>query len=227
MEPYQIREDFIRYGIRKTIKKNHYLLDPTVDDSSLVYFLDQGIAALTHINEEGVENIYLYFCEKRLIGFVKALLHYFPYDWEKNIAPAPFWILAKTDCVYYAMHEKQFDELMNSSHGFTQGVLGAAALNYLELVDKLQCMLSSDKTTQFCQCLLDYHVKKYKNHMFSVDFSFVDAANYLGMHPVTASRIASRLRELGIIGRENGELVIKDEERLRAMAVPRPDTFHQ
>lgn len=115
---------------------------------------------------------------------------------------------------------------MNSSHGFTQGVLGATALNYLELVDKLQCMLSSDKTTQFCQCLLDYHVKKYKNHMFSVDFSFVDAANYLGMHPVTASRIASRLRELGIIGRENGELVIKDEERLRAMAVPRPDTFH-
>ena len=32
-------------------------------------------------------------------------------------------------------------------------------------------------------------------------FSFVEVANYLGMHPVTVSRIARKLRETGILAR--------------------------
>ncbi len=39
------------------------------------------------------------------------------------------------------------------------------------------------------------------------------------MHPVTVSRIARKLRETGILAREDGCLIIQDEEKLRAMTM--------
>lgn len=68
MEPYQIREDFIRYGVRKEAKKNQYLFDPSREGCDNICFLDEGIAALTRINDDGEEHIYLYFGEKRLVA---------------------------------------------------------------------------------------------------------------------------------------------------------------
>lgn len=145
MEPYQIREDFIRYGVRKEAKKNQYLFDPSREGCDNICFLDEGIAALTRINDDGEEHIYLYFGEKRLVGFANALVKHFPYDWQRYITPSPFWITAKTNCVYYSMREKQFESMMDSSPYFTQCVLGATTLNYLELVNKIQWMMDGDK----------------------------------------------------------------------------------
>ena len=219
MEPYQIREDFIRCGIRREAKKNQYLFDPSRDGCDNICFLDEGIAALTRINDDGEEHVYLYFGEKRLVGFANALVKHFPYDWQRYITPSPFWITAKTNCVYYSMREKQFESMMDSSPYFTQCVLGATTLNYLELVNKIQWMMDGDKTAQFCKWLLTYSIKKRGKSMIPKAFSFVEVANYLGMHPVTVSRIARKLRETGIIAREDGCLVIQDEEKLRAMTL--------
>ena len=190
MEPYQIREDFIRYGVRKEAKKNQYLFDPSREGCDNICFLDEGITALTRINDDGEEHIYLYFGEKRLVGFANALVKHFPYDWQRYITPSPFWITAKTNCVYYSMREKQFESMMDSSPYFTQCVLGATTLNYLELVNKIQWMMDGDKTAQFCKWLLTYCIKKQGKSMIPKAFSFVEVANYLGMHPVTVSRIA-------------------------------------
>ena len=178
MEPYRIREDFIRYGVRKEAKKNQYLFDPSREGCDNICFLDEGIAALTRINDDGEEHIYLYFGEKRLVGFANALVKHFPYDWQRYITPSPFWITAKTNCVYYSMRAKQFESMMDSSPYFTQG-----------------------------------------KSMIPKAFSFVEVANYLGMHPVTVSRIARKLRETGILAREDGCLIIQDEEKLRAMTM--------
>ena len=219
MEPYQIREDFIRCGIRREAKKNQYLFDPSREGCDNICFLDEGIAALTRINDDGEEHVYLYFGEKRLVGFANALVKHFPYDWQRYITPSPFWITAKTNCVYYSMREKQFESMMDSSPYFTQCVLGATTLNYLELVNKIQWMMDGDKTAQFCKWLLTYSIKKHGKSMIPKAFSFVEVANYLGMHPVTVSRIARKLRETGIIAREDGFLVIQEEEKLIAMTL--------
>ena len=117
------------------------------------------------------------------------------------------------------MREKQFESMMDSSPYFTQCVLGATTLNYLELVNKIQWMMDGDKTAQFCKWLLTYSIKKRGKSMIPKAFSVVEVANYLGMHPVTVSRIARKLRETGIIAREDGCLFIQDEEKLRAMTL--------
>ena len=66
---------------------------------------------------------------------------------------------------------------------------------------------------------LTYSIKKRGKSMIPKAFSFVEVANYLGMHPVTVSRIARKLRETGILARVDGCLIIQDEEKLRAMTM--------
>ena len=88
MEPYQIREDFIRCGIRREAKKNQYLFDPSREGCDNICFLDEGIAALTRINDDGEEHVYLYFGEKRLVGFANALVKHFPMT-GSAISPLP------------------------------------------------------------------------------------------------------------------------------------------
>ena len=61
--------------------------------------------------------------------------------------------------------------------------------------------MDGDKTAQFCKWLLTYCIKKQGKSMIPKAFSFVEVANYLGMHPVTVSRIARKLRETGILAR--------------------------
>ena len=75
MEPYQIREDFIRYGVRKEAKKNQYLFDPSREGCDNICFLDEGIAALTRINDDGEEHIYLYFGLAALYHSLPVLDH--------------------------------------------------------------------------------------------------------------------------------------------------------
>lgn len=220
MERYQIRDDFIRYGVRKEAKRNENLFDPALEESGSVCFLDEGIAALNRINEKGEEQIFLYFGEKRLVGFSTALVHFFPYDWQHYINPMAFWITAKSPCVYYSMREKQFHEMMNRSHLFTQGVLGAAALNYLEMINKVQRMMDGNKTAQLCQWFLTCRVRQRDRYVIPRTFSFIEVAQYLNMHPVTVSRIVKKLKQEGLLGKEDGYLVLLDEEGLRELAAP-------
>ena len=98
-------------------------------------------------------------------------MKHFPYDWQRYITPSPFWITAKTNCVYYSMRAKQFESMMDSSPYFTQCVLGATTLNYLELVNKIQWMMDGDKTAQFCKWLLTYCIKKQGKSMIPKAFS--------------------------------------------------------
>lgn len=216
MESYQIRDDFIRYGIEKKVQKGQNLFDPAKSGyEEGVCYLDHGIAALNRINREGEEQIYLYFGEKRVIGFANALVKYFPIHWDQYITPTPFWITAKTSCVYYYMREIVFDSLMEESPPFVRGILGAATLNYLEIVNKVQGIMDGDKTAQFCQWLLTCRVEHEGQTVIPKAFSFVEVAKYLGMHPVTVSRIAGRLKAQGILLRKDGYLVIKDEKKIR------------
>ena len=73
-------------------KKISICYDPTLSgaaEHSEAYFLDQGIGALTSINSEGEEKIFLYFGEKRIIGFSGILAHKYQYIHAKSLIAPP------------------------------------------------------------------------------------------------------------------------------------------
>lgn len=216
MNEYDIREDFIRYGIRREFKKNHYISDPSKDAShSYVFYLDQGIASLSRISDNGDLQVYLYFGEKRVIGFTDALIEHYPYYKNHHIANTPFWIMAKTDCVCYCMKESMFERRLKESSQFMDWMLGAAVSNYMDLLNKAQRAMDGDNMAQFCQWLLTCKVLKDDVFIIPKTFSLAEVARYLGIHPVTVSRIVKRLKEQGAIAREDGWIVLKDEGILR------------
>lgn len=217
MEECTIRDLFMKHGTPMKKQKNQFIFDPTVSrNMSEAYFLVEGVASLTALNEEGEEMVYLYFNEQRIIGFAEILARKYRYSPSASlfIPPAAFWITAKSDCVYYTMKEPVFSRLLDEDIRFASAVLEAISLNYLEIINKVQHTRNVDKETLFCEWLLSCRVKRNDLSIVPKTFTFTEVAKYLGMHPVTVSRIAGNLRNQGILSRIDGCLVITDEKRL-------------
>lgn len=220
MDEKVIRELFLAYGTRQEKKKNQFIYDPTVlKSSSEAYFLDQGVAALTSINENGEETVFLYFNEHRIIGFAEILAnkYRFPSRINQFLPISAFWLTAKTGCVYYTMKEPVFCRLLDENLIFTNAVLEATSLNYLEIINKVQHTQDVDKETLFCEWLLSCRIHRDSTALVPKVFTFTEVAKYLGMHPVTVSRIAGNLKNQGLLRRTEDGLVITDEPRLMEM----------
>lgn len=217
MDEKTIRDLFVTYGTRHEKKKHHFIYDPTVSRScSEAYYLEEGIAALTSINGNGEETVFLYFNERRIIGFSEILAHKyrFPDKMNQFLPMSAFWLMAKTGCVYYTMKEPVFSRLLDENLVFTSAVLESASLNYLEIINKVQHTQDVSKEILFCEWLLSCHIHVDSLALVPKVFTFTEVAKYLGMHPVTVSRIAARLKKQGLIRRTEDGLVITDEPRL-------------
>ena len=224
MNNYTIRDDFVRFGVRKEVKKGEFICNPLLDNvSETIYFLDTGISALTSYSESGEERIHLYYGEKRVAGFSAMLSRQFFDEWSDSqswnylVHPDTCWITAKTDCVYYKITGSHVQELLSQSPDFMRGILSSMTRNYLELIDKLQTMVDGNRTAQFCQWLLSCQVKQGTYSVIPKTFSFVEIAKFLGMHPVTVSRLFKKFRELGAIDKVDGMIVIKNEQLLASL----------
>ena len=86
--------------------------------------------------------------------------------------------------------------------------------NYLELINKFHITMDGNRTAQFCQWLLSCSIKKGDGYIAPKTFSFAEVSKYLGMHPVTVSRLAKKLKEMGAIDRKDGCIIIKDKDLL-------------
>ena len=220
METQEIRELFITYGTRREKKKNQPIYDPTLGlPKGEAYFLDQGIAALNCIGTNGEEQVYLYFGEQRMIGFSQILAQKYISNQPMNLlaAPSAFWITAKTPCVVYAMEESIFNHLLDEMPAFMNAVLGSLTINYLEVINKVQHSHDVGKDILFCEWLLNCCVCRKGLCVIHKAFTFSEIAKFLGIHPVTVSRIAKKLKNQGIIDRKDGYLVIENKEKLLEM----------
>ncbi len=220
MVEYNIETDFYNIGARKEVKRGDYICNPLMDGiTQTVCYLDQGIASLISYNDSGEERTHLYFGEKRVIGFAGALTRMFADDWKQNrwgyvMNPQMCWVVAKTDCIFYRITEQQFLRLMSESPDFCKGILNSMTRNYLELINKFQITMDGNRTAQFCQWLLSCRIKKDGCYVIPKSFTFAEVSKYLGIHPVTVSRLAKKLKELGAIDRKDGCIIIKNEDLL-------------
>lgn len=221
MESYDIRTDFLNIGTRKEVKRGEYICNPLIDGiTQTVCYLEQGVASLITYNDAGEERVHLYFNAKRVIGFAGVLVRMFADDWKKNydwgyvMAPQMCWAIAKTDCPFYHITEQQFLLLMSESPDFCKGILNSMTHNYLELINKFHITMDGNRTAQFCQWLLSCSIKKGEGYIVPKTFSFAEVSKYLGMHPVTVSRLAKKLKEMGAIDRKDSCIIIKDKDLL-------------
>lgn len=222
MEKIGLAQYFKRYGTKIQVEKETSICNPMLSDT-YIYYLVKGIASLTSLSSEGEEKDFLYFSQESLLGFAPALMrHYRKMRGEHMPAEAaeegnPFGIDTKTDCSFYRLDEKTFEHLLDEDPQFQSYVIEAVTSNYVTLVKKFYNSQEESAPRRFYKWLLNFSSAEGSSRIVPNGFTYAEVAKYLGMHPVTVYKLASRLKKEGILTKENGRIVILDEGGLRAL----------
>lgn len=212
---------FIEYGAKISVSKETSLCNPKLSDS-YIYYLTDGIASLTSLTKDGAEKDFLYFPAGHLLCFVPALMRY--YRKIRNESPADnslgltqFGIDTKTDCVFYRISQQVFETLLDTDPIFLSYVMEATTRHYATLVLKFQDAQEESIPVRLYKWLLDFSQPEGSFRAVPRGLTYADIAKYLGIHPVTVSKLASELKKKGIIRKEQGRILIIDETKLREM----------
>lgn len=178
--------------------------------ADMLFFLSDGIAALTSITKSGEEKVYLYFHAPRLIGFNR----HFNRAKERAIAEPEFFNMAKTDCTLYQISFPAFMKLLQDSPELNTLFIKTIANNCTEALSHFHFSQEESAIVRLCHLLLEVS-QPYKNKMVVPKFySYAELARYLGCHPITVSRIMPRLKEAGYIRKEAMGIVIENPDGL-------------
>lgn len=211
----KIKEYFIRYGERLEVDKESTMCSPKLTDA-YVYYLERGIAGFSSLTDDGEETVMLFFQGNRLLGFTPMLMRRFRGGGSRDAEP--FGIDTKTDCVFYRIDEKTFNRLMDDDPVFMTCVLEIVTCNYVDLVHKYHESQGNSAKKRFAKCLLDFSVESDGRRYVPKAFTYVEIAKYLGVHPVTVSKMAAELRKQGIIQKSPMGILILDGKRLESRA---------
>lgn len=216
-------ERFIEHGQKIVAGKEELIYHPeNLQQKNCAYYLETGVVALATFTKEGEEKVFLYFNSGRLIGFTQLLMEVNKREgisWNRKIGHAEIFLIAKSKCVLYQLRDRDFKQLMESDVSFNKQVLYVVTENYLELLDHFQQALEESAGTRFCRLLLECYTDRNGVKMVPKSMTFLEMSRYLGTHPVTVSRIVAALKKMGCISKENGYVVIKDEDRLMELII--------
>ena len=209
---------FLQYGHELILEKDEMIYSATdSEQNNSAYFLVSGLVGLTTFTKDGEERIYLYFNGKRLIGFAPLLMTRVSeraVGRMRKIGHAEVFLIAKTRCVLYQLREADYKRLLETDFEFNKLVLQVLTANYIDLLDHFQQAMEESAGTRFCRLLLESYIEKDGKKVLPKQLTFLEMSKYLGTHPVTVSRIVALLKKDGYIAKEQGMVVIKDEERL-------------
>lgn len=205
-----LRRAFIEYGVKISIEKGKMLRrENETQRNQYVYWLEDGICALTSMTKGGEEWTYLYFRAKRLVAFSKLIVS----RKEQPDKPA-LYLTAKTKCSVYRLTGQVFRQIFRTNPEFNALMLQTLADNYDELLIHFHRTKEETAAARLCRLLLDTSALKDKKRTLPRFFTYEELARYLGTHMVTVSRIMAELIRRGLISKSGREIVIEREDEL-------------
>ena len=210
---------FFTYGEKIVVEKSKIIYAPdNKAQTDSLYYLESGLVALMSYSRGGEERVYLYMKGPRIISFMTLLLSVTnSQEITGNVVPSHLVQMTKTHCVLHRMQGSIFRKLLDEDLKFNRLILQATAANFQEVLSHFQQALEDSASVRLCRLLLDFYVVKDGKKVLPKTMSFLEMSKYLGTHPVTVSRIVAILKKDGCIVKEQGYVVIRDEERLLQM----------
>ncbi len=205
-----LRRAFIEYGVKLSIEKGKMLRrENETQGKQYVYWLEDGICALTSMTKGGEEWTYLYFRAKRLVAFSKLIVS----RKEQPDKPA-LYLTAKTNCSVYRLTGQVFRRIFSTNPEFNALMLQTLADNYDELLIHFHRTKEETAAARLCRLLLDTSALNNNKRTLPRFFTHEELARYLGTHTVTVSRIMAELIRRGFISKSGREIVIEREDEL-------------
>lgn len=210
---------FFTYGERVVVEKNKIIYAPdNKAQTESLYYLESGLVALMSYSRGGEERVYLYMKGPRIISFMTLLLSATnSQEITGNVVPSHLVQMTKTRCILHRMQGSTFRKLLDEDLKFNRLILQATAANFQEVLSHFQQALEDSASVRLCRLLLDFYVIRDGKKVLPKTMSFLEMSKYLGTHPVTVSRIVATLKKDGCIVKEQGSVVIQDEQRLLQM----------
>ena len=218
-----IEELCIKHGKIIKLSKGSVLFDEHSKDKTLsVYYLVDGVCAVSGISATGKEQIFLYQKAGDLLGHVPHLM-------EQNVKSHPYayrkpTILTKTTCIFYEIPSKFFVEYLNQYPAISIMINQQLANNYSMTLAHLKQMQEESVVSSICRFLLQ--VADLKNGELIVPklFTYSEISKFLGSHEVTVSRVMGRLKQEKLITKISGGLLIQNAAELENL-IQNPDNF--
>lgn len=199
------------HGTQITVRKGAALTGTASKYSSdTLFFLEEGIVALSGITKNGEEIVYLYFHAPRIIGFNR----HFNNVSGRVIAAPEFSNIAKTDCRLYQIGISKFLELLQKSPDLNDYFIKTIASNCSEALSHFYFFQEESVIVRLCHLLLEISQPKNGSMVIPKFYSHAELARYLGCHIVTVSRIMPRLKADGFIRQTPDGIVIENADGL-------------
>lgn len=205
-------EELKTRGTLRQVKRQECLYSRTSQDK-YVYFLEQGICALTSTSPDGRERIYQYFLSGDFICFTPAFNRQYPDD-----IFLAFAMMAKADCILCQIPYSLFLSYVDEHPVLYRWLFEKAVTHYDNALRHSYSLQEGDNFMSLCQVLLELAARQDTHYVLQKEFSYGELANYLGIHTITVTRLMARLKDLGIIIKNGHQTVIQDVEQLKALA---------
>ncbi|WP_320007671.1 Crp/Fnr family transcriptional regulator [Maridesulfovibrio sp.] len=206
-------ESLRKIGVEVTIPKEGCF------DYANVYYLEEGVAALTHLTESGEQSSFIYFKSGMLLNFLRAVT--LKTGVASSITLRRFdnlnhTIYAKTKCKCISINGEKFLDYIEKNPELYKLLLQSLSDNLINLLSISTDIVTKPANIRVCQILLDFmtdddppQIPRY--------LTYNEIAFYLSMHVITVTKVFKALKESGIIAKKGWMTTVIDRERLRAI----------
>lgn len=191
--------------IECTYQKGAYIFRQG-EEVEFVYYLVTGTACRTSLSQEGEEIIYTYWKGHEFLGAFPLINNHI-YT-ENNI-------IAKTICQGYKIPKDIFLEFIDENPKALKQLLIRAIHEMNSIVDNGLYMRQGKMGNRVCQILLDWAEERDGVYRIDKVVSYVELSKFLGVHPVTISRIVKQLKREKVIDSTKQGVIVLDPDRLR------------
>ena len=182
-----------------------------------VYFIEEGIAALTMLTPSGDEKTYLYFKEGNLLGFIRFTLPLEVFE-RSYLSINVNSIVAKTPLHLYAINNKTFFQELENNPLLYKDLSLSLTQNLSNVLEHSFWVASEDASTRLCLMLQNFMIEEDNKCVLPKCFTYREMSNFLSIHTVTIAKICKRLCDERIIERSGHRLFITNRERLKKIA---------
>lgn len=202
------KNDFISIGKKVTLAKS----EEVPLDGNVIY-IDKGICALTRTTKEGHEKVYMYFKPGNLTGFIRHLLPKTQYP-KSYIHQTVNTIITKTEVACYLIKKEHFFDLLKENSRYYEDLTYSLAQNLSNVLEHSALVASENAPSKICAMLLEFSEPKNDRDVLHSCFNYAEIGNFLSLHTVTVAKIFKTLKDKQYIEKIDGQLVIKNKEKL-------------
>lgn len=204
---HQNWESLYKHGVLKTFRKGAVIYSPS-EPCKTMYYVQSGRVRLSLYNKSGNERTICVIKEGNIFGEIASL------------DMGSYFLTAETivESQIYVIPAEDFLRVMNTHPEISRNVVDTLVRKIRMLLMSVEEMTFKDTYSRIAGTLYrlsrEHGVQTPRGRRLTLKFTHQEMANITGSCRVTVSNIIKSFEKLGIIDKENGYVVILDEEKL-------------